>query len=495
MGGKSGDQLELVSKVGDVNGDGFDDVFVCSVYGHYAKLYLGGSPFDTTADLKFSASNIAGAGDVNNDGFDDLLVKTYIEVTIYPKGSILLYLGGSTVDTIPDFEFTEPWIQDALGSAMAGVGDVNGDNYNDFLIGSSYNWDDGVGRAYLFLGGENISNIPFVIFKSDRPENFFGDAVCGIGDLNNDGFNDIIIGAPSYDYPSDDSGKVMLYFGGDQMDSIPDSSFRENDICFGKEIHFAGDINQDSINEFIISSERYAYVYSGIDTFVAINIEKWGFGGYSSVGTGGDINNDGYDDIILGNTNYTNESNAMVGIAHVFLGGTSIDTISDFTLTGSTHWGEYSKNMSIIGDINNDGFDEFAIAERGYPNYEYPLGKITIYCCNKLSGIDNYKVFFRDKGFNLYQNYPNPFNMETKIEYYLHLQCLVSIEIYNSNVQKIKTLIHAEQSQGKHELIWDGKDDHLQLVSSGVYFVKMATKFYGYRPLNNYDVKKIVLLK
>ncbi len=498
LGEKTGDQLELVSKAGDVNGDGFDDVFVCSIYGHYAKLYLGGSPFDTTADLRFSASNIAGAGDVNNDGFDDILVKTYVEGTIFPKGRILLYLGESPMDTIPDFEFTEPWIQDELGSSMAGVGDVNGDNYNDFLIGSAYNWSDGMGRAYLFLGSENINNIPFVRFLGDTVGNFFGGAVCGIGDINNDQFSDIIIGAPSYDFPSDDSGRVMLNFGSNQMDSIPDRIFRENDFCFGSELHNAGDINQDDMSEFIITSDGYAYIYSGLDTCIAINIRKWGYkenSGNPRVGTGGDINNDGHNDLILGNPNYTNELNEMVGIAHVFLGGKILDTFPDLTLTGGTHWGEFSKNMSIIGDINNDGYEEFAIAERGFPNYENPLGKITIYSLNKLNEIDKYKDLYPQNGFRLYQNYPNPFNLETKIRYSVPSKCLVFIEIYNSNGQKIRTLINAEQSQGEHELIWNGSNDEAQLVSSGIYFVKMTTSIPRFKTQNNYEIKKIIMLK
>jgi hypothetical protein len=399
------------------------------------------------------------------------------------------------MDTIPDFEFTEPWIQDELGSSMAGVGDVSGDNYNDFLIGSTYNWSDGMGRAYLFLGGENISNIPFVKFQGDTNRNFFGNAVCGIGDLNNDEFNDIIISATSPDNPEQDSGSVMLYLGSNQMDSTTDFRFKGNDISFGLELHNAGDINQCGKNEFIISSSSKAYIYFGIDTCVAIDINKWGFGGYSSVGTGGDINNDGFNDIILGNTNYVNKSDEMVGIANVFLGGTYLDTFPDFTLIGGTHWGEFSRNMSIIGDINNDGYDEFAIAERGYPDYESPLGKITIYCCNKLSGIDNNNVFFRNKGFELYQNYPNPFNMETRIKYYLSSHCLVTIEIYNSNAQKIKTLINTEQSQGEYELIWNGRNDEAQSVSSGVYFARMTTSIQGFKSHNSFEYKKIVMLK
>jgi hypothetical protein len=494
-GEKPGDELELVVKVGDVNGDGFDDVFVCSGYGHYTKLYFGGALFDTTADLKFGAENIAGAGDVNSDGFDDILVKTYVDGTIFSKGRILLYLGGSPVDTIPDFEFTEPWIQDALGAAMAGVGDVNGDSYNDFLIGSPYNWSDGTGRAYLFLGGEIISNVPCVTFKSDKNEDFFGDAVCGIGDLNNDEFNDIIIGAPSQNNPEEDSGRVMLYYGSDQMDSLPDKIFQGDDIYFGTELYNAGDINQSGKNSFIISSLSNAYLYLSIDTFITLNITKWGYGGDVQAGTGGDINDDEYNDFILGNDNYTNEFNEMVGISHVFFGGVYWDTFPDLTIIGSTHWGQFSKSMSIIGDINNDGYDEFAIAEPRYPDYENPLGKITIYTLNKISAINNRNFFNQYDGSRLHQNYPNPFNLETKIRYSVNSKCRVSIKIYNSNAQKIKTLVNAEQSAGDYEIVWNGRNDGAQLVSSGIYFVQMITSIRRLESQKSYEITKMVLIK
>jgi flagellar hook assembly protein FlgD len=64
-----------------------------------------------------------------------------------------------------------------------------------------------------------------------------------------------------------------------------------------------------------------------------------------------------------------------------------------------------------------------------------------------------------------------------------------------SNGQKIRTLINAEQSQGEHELIWNGSNDEAQLVSSGIYFVKMTTSIPRFKTQNNYEIKKIIMLK
>ncbi len=90
-GEQAGDSFSVVASAGDVNGDGFDDVLVGAPGGNYAKLYFGGAPFDTLADLKFTGeqlqslfgNHIAGVGDVNKDGYDDILISDVRRAWLY----------------------------------------------------------------------------------------------------------------------------------------------------------------------------------------------------------------------------------------------------------------------------------------------------------------------------------------------------------------------------------------------------------------------------
>jgi len=95
----------------------------------------------------------SGVGDVNDDGYDDFILSGGFGDWGFPKNKVFLYYGGETIDTIPVNEFIQPnAIQDGFGQPTVRLGDINQDSYDDFAIGSPYNWSDGKGYAYLFWG-------------------------------------------------------------------------------------------------------------------------------------------------------------------------------------------------------------------------------------------------------------------------------------------------------------------------------------------------------
>jgi len=291
-----------------------------------------------------------------------------------------------------------------------------------------------------------------------------------------------MIGIPEINLPSD-SGKAMLYFGSNQMDSIPDKIFEGNDIYFGIRINNAKDINKDGNDDFIISSNYYAYIFFEPDSFIIINASKWGYGGDTNVGTGGDINNDGFFDFLIGNNNFKNNLDVMVGVANVYLCSTTIDTICDYRLIGETKWGQFSQYMSIIGDVNNDGYDEFLISAPLFPDHENPLGKVYIYSLKKITKISNNLNNTYISNFKLMQNTPNPFNPSTKIKFTLPKPETVKIEVYNIIGQKIQTLLNQPMPAGHHEVEFNGKN-----LPSGVYLYRIEAGAWQ-------DVKKMVLLQ
>ncbi|MCL4510226.1 MAG: FG-GAP-like repeat-containing protein [Bacteroidetes bacterium] len=343
--------------VGDVNGDGYDDFAVSMPNANQMRLYLGGPKFDTSRYVTFAMRDslvamfggaIAGAGDVNGDGYGDILISAVFNSGGLRKGIVYLYLGGKEIATTPAFSFYDKnSSQDMLGS-ISGAGDVNGDGYDDFLIGEPYNWSDAIGKAYLFLGGKTLPTEPAVTFVSDSVEDFFGYSVRGIGDVNGDGFNDIAVGATASLQTDRDPGRVCVYLGGKTISNVPTVlNPIEGDIEFGNDIEKAGDINGDGHGDFIVTSERRAYIYLGLDSVICIAGSQMGFGGYVSVGAGGDMNNDRYDDFMIGNTNHRNADSVMVGAACVYLGGTTIDTIPKFYVEGETKWSGFGYRISL----------------------------------------------------------------------------------------------------------------------------------------------------
>jgi hypothetical protein len=445
-----------VKGVGDINGDGYDD-FMVSVGYHSIQLYLGSPNLNLTPSIIFhypgketpnGLGNMAGIGDVNGDGFNDFLLGGSYDNGSGGKGKVFLYYGGKHIDTIPVMEFSEPWIMDQFGSALQGVGDLNKDGYDDFVIGSQYNWTDGKGRVYLFYGGDTISFARSITF-SDTLGGFFGKSVANIGDINGDGFDDIAISA---EVPSVDSGRVYIYHGGMTMDTIPDTVLTSNylDYSFGRIIKNAGDLNKDGLTNFCIAGGNKIFIYNGLSEPLVIK-------GYS-LGAGGDINHDGYNDIIIGND----------GEIKGFYGSFNFDTTSDFTIKTNDTLTGFSSNIAIAGDINGDGFDEIIALAPNWPNTNNPLGRVYIYSHRKLTDVKQNKDITLNK-FGLYQNYPNPFNPNTVISYQLSERSHVYLRVYDMLGREIKALLDREQEAGVHNVNFNGSG-----LSSGVYLYRLS---------------------
>jgi len=267
-------RITNVNRIGDVNGDGYDDFMVSSRTGKtindqgITKLYFGSASLDLIPDVIFhypgtdalnDLGNAAEIGDVNGDGYDDFTISGRFGDGGVDKGKVFLYYGSASINTIPVAEFYEPWIHDGFGSVVAKVGDLNKDGYDDFTISSTYNWTNGLGYVYLFWGGDTISFDRSLTFTSDSLGDFFGESVANIGDINNDGLEDIAFGAPNI-LSRNNPGKVYICYGGNPMDSEVDTILTANNIGqdFGKSIKNIGNLNGDGIIDFCV--EGYEYI-------------------------------------------------------------------------------------------------------------------------------------------------------------------------------------------------------------------------------------------
>jgi hypothetical protein len=457
-----------VKGIGDVNGDGYDDFMVSSGY-HNVTLYLGSANFNLTPSVVFhypakdnlinSFGGGAGIGDVNGDGYNDFLLLGNFADYGSDKGKVFLYYGGSNIDTIPKYEFYEPWVQDWFGKDMEGVGDINKDGYDDFVICSPYNWSNGKGRVYLFYGGDMISFARSITFVDTLAigniliDSFFGISVANIGDINRDGFEDIAISA-GYD-PSEGPEKVYIYYGGATMDTIPDTVLNSNqfEYSFGRKIINAGDLNKDGVTDFCIAGAYNIFVYDGINQFNEPFLIKG-----AGLGAGGDINNDGYDDLIVGFWDIK-----------IFFGAENFDTTNYLIIGDPQHSLGFSGNISISGDINDDGYDDIFAFSPYWPNPDSALGKLFIYSYKNLTDVKGNKQIAPRK-FELYQNYPNPFNPKTVISYQLSVSSYTTLKVYDVLGRLVRTLVDGIQKSGEHIVNFDGSG-----LSSGVYLYRLST--------------------
>ena len=487
-GEQNDDQFNVVAGAGDVNNDGFDDLLVGAPNGNYVKLYFGGSPFDTVADLKFVSydqwdqfgASVAGDGDLNGDGFDDILIGApgYGD---FDPGRVYIHFGGADMDTTPDLILDGFGYYYKFGRSVSMAGDVNKDGYEDLVVGAPNDDYDARGRAYIYFGGENMDNTYDVYLEGESAFDAFGTSVSWVGDVNKDGYSDIIIGADQWG-TSEVIGKAYLFFGGENI-GFNNSVLFEGDNSkpysyFGRVVSGLKDINGDSYDDFGIMSLLYINIYSGktLDVLNKISVtEDWN--SFQHLTDGGDLNNDGFQELLVG---IENESLEYAGTAAIYMGSADFDTTASFLIDGSTPHNYFAHTLDYAGDINNDGHKDIIIGQLGSSTAP---GKAFIYSYGSGSDIHNQRLPEKSSDFYLFQNYPNPFNPKTIISYQLPVITYVDLSIYNILGQKVATLVSEKQHSGKYEVYWNAIE-----FSSGIYFYKLQTD-------NLFAVNKMFLSK
>jgi len=282
-----------------------------------------------------------------------------------------------------------------------------------------------------------------------------GESQANIGDVNKDGFDDIAIGAPAW-ISGFDTAKVYIFYGDKLMDTDVDTVLIANNFedGFGDKIKNAGDINKDGIIDFMVGSNlANISLYLGIDSLITINAYQFGYGGYVNIETGFDINNDGYNDFIIGNTNHLNNDSIWVGGAFCYLGNDKLNNTYHFKSEGETGGSEFSKIMSTA-DINNDGYDEVLILAPSFPDFDNPFGKVYIYSYNKVDDVKN-SPDKHPIDFQLYQNYPNPFNPSTVISWESPVFSHITIKIFDILGKEVATLLNEERPAGRYKIEFD----------------------------------------
>jgi len=384
-------------RAGDVNNDGYDDIILGGGEdAGRACIYYGGPAMNLTPDVTFTGANatdmfgnlVSGAGDVNGDGYDDVIIGAPQNDSAGDNaGSAYIFFGGPAMDSVADVNLTGEATCDWFGYSVSGAGDFNGDGYGDVIIGAEQNGAGGfqAGRAYLYLGGQNMDNIPDLVFTGS-PSEHLGMRVSDAGDLNGDGFGDLIVGAYGGDGTYTNDGRAYVYFGGKVIDDVADCILNGTgkDDDFGVCVAGAGDVNGDGYDDVAVGAADYLANNAGrVEVFFggknmdgypdvilkgAYALDYFGL----SVSGAGDVNNDGYDDIIVGAEN--NQTGAYLGgRAYVFHGGPAMDDDWDAAFNGTQNFQHFGKPVSGAGDIDNDSYDDILVGGNWGGAYLYSL--------------------------------------------------------------------------------------------------------------------------
>jgi Ca2+-binding RTX toxin-like protein len=403
-----------------------------------ATIDLGSlAPGDATAVLGEAAGDYAGrtvasAGDVNGDGYDDIIIGApsadpngltsgAAYVVFGRAGGLPASLDLADLDGTNGFRINGAGTYDRIGWSVASAGDVNGDGYDDLVIGAPFADPYGVaaGTSYVVFGKASGFAAELELSALDGSNGFklpgFGTlayagwSVASAGDFNNDGYDDVIVGAPNRSF---DAGNVFVVFGkaGGFTDSLSlatldgTAGVRLSGVTVGdltgQSVASAGDVNADGYDDIIIGAKSVdgvggnagaSYVVFGgagggnlsladLDGTNGFRISGAAAGDYSgiSVASAGDINGDGYGDIIIGAYN-ADPNGSSSGASYVVFGKAggfsanidlaALDGTDGFRISGVGAYDNSGYCVASAGDFNGDGYDDLIIDARYAEGY------------------------------------------------------------------------------------------------------------------------------
>jgi len=387
---------------------------------HAAASYVG----EVTED--HAGLTVAGAGDADGDGYYDLLIAAPQNNEVgHNAGQVYLVLGSPSSWSLgtdlaaSDASFLGEALDDQAGTALSGGGDVNGDGYDDFLIGVHNNDEGGdtAGQAYLVLGRATGWAMDTPLGTVDAsfvgtPDDEVGVAVAIDGDVNGDGYEDLLIGAPGSAYVGDTRGRAYLVLGGPTGWTMDAPLAGRADVWFAGEAHndgagaalaLVGDVDGDGNDDVLVAAQgndqagtTAGKIYlvlgqGGGLSDITLDLADASFlgegameGAGDAVGGAGDVNGDGYDDLLIACAASAVMA-PMAGQVYLVLGrasgwaqDVSLGTV-DASFLGEAAYDMAGADVSAAGDVDGDGLDDLLFSAPQHDGLGHDLGRVYLF--------------------------------------------------------------------------------------------------------------------
>jgi len=296
---------------------------------------------------------------------------------------VLLPLPAFALSTSASWTYEGSQDTENLGMTVAGIGDVNGDGYED-VAAAAPQWDgdaQDMGRVVVFYGSPaGLGEAPDWTASGRGEDALFGASVAGAGDVNDDGYDDLVVGADGDDPGDGPVGSAFLYLGsanGLQADPAWTAAGGEDRDRFGGSVAGVGDVDDDGHADVVVGAYRFtdvqvrqgrAFLFRGTPTGLE-STPSWTFEGTdagenlgATVGGAGDVDDDGFDDLLVAAPGYSDDFYANSGRVHLFRGSASgPGDAPDWTAAPTWSQASFGFAMTGAGDVNGDGWDDVVI--------------------------------------------------------------------------------------------------------------------------------------
>jgi hypothetical protein len=467
-----------VAPAGDLNGDGYDDLVVGANYyptlsGHgRAYVCFGGPSIDSVVDLVIDSPlansahfgiSVASAGDFNADGWPDFIVGARYGGL---PGQAFIYYGGPSLDSTPDLQLTGESTGSGtwFGASVASVGDVNSDGFDDVMVGAPMyrNGVGVVGRAYVYYGGHAPDATPDRVFTGAASGDQLGSVVGSAGDVNGDGFPDVFAVASYNDAGGTDAGAVYVWFGGPAFDTTADLTVLgsgANQRILSADD--AGDVNGDGYSDLIVSQKDHADLFLGGSAPNAIPDVTIARSFPAAAGAG-DVNGDGIDDFVLGDSG-DDTGGTDAGKVSVYYGGATIDTVEDESYFGDRPGRYLGRRVGRAGRIDGSNFaDVYASAAEDPENVGYDRGRVYLLAKSTTTDVSTTPV----QGL-AFVAAPNPARSDVSLTFSLDHAIRVRVSVYDVAGREVARPVSDELLEGRVTRVWTPR-----ALPSGVYYVR-----------------------
>jgi hypothetical protein len=372
------------------SGDGRAYVYLGSAGGLQASPVWQYLHNDGNAAASYFGSSLATAGDINADGYDDIIIGAWNNNG--GQGAAFVWLGNSGgvnagAQWSTGGSARVGWSVPRLPAPATSTETANA----DFLVGrpgASGTTPQGAawyGDVVVFHGTAAGTGVATTYLQGAQAGASHGAATAGVGDVNGDGFADVAVGSPAWDWPGAvDAGRALVFpgsAGGVGTTAIWEEWGIAAGARFGATVAPAGDVNGDGLADAAAGApgnvtstavaNRYAVVVEGSRTGIGAMLIKWSStrndatGFAWAVATAGDVNGDGFSDLIVGSPGFSNGQSAE-GRAEIFLGqGAGPYALYAEQYTYAEESTYFGWQTTTVGDVNGDGYSDVAVSGPG----------------------------------------------------------------------------------------------------------------------------------